>query len=296
MESALSTFLRYLEVEKGYSPSTIEAYRLDVGKGLIPFLNEGGKFRVSEVTSHNIRAYMDFLANGRGNCTAARARKLAAIKSFFKYLVESGRLETSPATSVRSPKIAQREPVYLTDDECLWLLNTVSKGARRKVRERDLAMIVLLLHTGVRVSELINLKLTNVDLKSGQIRIRRKGNKEQYLNLNGETVKLLAKYLAARPGAQNGDLFVGARGGKLDRSSIYRVVRKHLEHAGIDKGKRGPHLLRHTFCTRLHQKGVDPFVIRDLAGHKSLTTTMRYVNIENREQAEAIRKLEFGTL
>jgi len=159
-----------------------------------------------------------------------------------------------------------------------------------------MAMIVLLLHTGVRVSELINLKLTNVDLKSGQIRIRRKGNKEQYLNLNGETVKLLAKYLAARPGAQNGDLFVGARGGKLDRSSIYRVVRKHLEHAGIDKGKRGPHLLRHTFCTRLHQKGVDPFVIRDLAGHKSLTTTMRYVNIENREQAEAIRKLEFGTL
>jgi len=289
-------FLQCLEVEKGYSPNTIEAYRLDVQKGLIPFLYQQGKFKVSEVTSENIQAYLDFLAHGRGNCNAARGRKLAAIKSFFNYLVDSGQLEASPAASIKSPKVTEREPDYLTDDECIRLLDTVSKRAWRRVSKRDIAIIVLFLHTGIRVSELINLKLANVDLKSGCIRIMRKGKKEQYLPLNRETVAVLTKYIDARPKAINGRLFVRPSGRDLDRTTIYRVVRRYLALAGIDKGKRGPHLLRHTFCTRLHQKGVDPLVIRDLAGHKSIATTMRYIKIESKEQVAAISKLEFGTI
>jgi len=155
-------------------------------------------------------------------------------------------------------------------------------------------MIVLFLHTGVRVSELANLELPNVDLERNQIKITRKGNKEQYLHLNSETVRVLTNYVANRPQGQNGRFFVGTDGGNLSRSYVYRVVRRYLELAGIDKGKHGPHLLRHTFCTRLHRKGVGPFTIKDLAGHKSLNTTMRYVTIENKEQAEAIDRLEFG--
>ena len=296
MESTVNGFLRCLEVEKGYSTNTIEAYRLDVWKGLVPFLYQQGKFEVNEVTREDIRAYLDFLAHGRGNCNAARARKLAAIKSFFNYLVDSEQVEASPAASIKSPKITERDPKYLTDDECLRLLGTVSKRARRHVKERDIAIIVLFLHTGIRVSELINLKLANVDLKNGWMRIMRKGNKEQHLHMNRETVKVLAKYVAARPEALNGRLFGGSSGGNLDRTSIYRMVRRYLALAGIAKGKQGPHLLRHTFCTRLHQKGIDPFVIRNLAGHKSIATTMRYIKIENKEQAEAISKLEFGTI
>jgi len=296
VKSTANMFLQCLEVEKGYSPNTIEAYRLDVQKGLIPFLYQQGKFKVSEVTSENIQAYLDFLAHGRGNCNAARGRKLAAIKSFFNYLVDSGQLEASPAASIKSPKITEREPDYLTDDECIRLLDTVSKRAWRRVSKRDIAIIVLFLHTGIRVSELINLKLANVDLKSGFIRIMRKGKKEQYLPLNRETVAVLTKYIDARPKAINGRLFVRPSGRDLDRTTIYRVVRRYLALAGIDKGKRGPHLLRHTFCTRLHQKGVDPLVIRDLAGHKSIATTMRYIKIESKEQVAAISKLEFGTI
>ncbi|RLC59799.1 MAG: hypothetical protein DRI01_11030 [Chloroflexi bacterium] len=296
MKSTANMFLQCLEVEKGYSPNTIEAYRLDVQKGLIPFLYQQGKFKVSEVTSENIQAYLDFLAHGRGNCNAARGRKLAAIKSFFNYLVDSGQLEASPAASIKSPKVTEREPDYLTDDECIRLLDTVSKRAWRRVSKRDIAIIVLFLHTGIRVSELINLKLANVDLKSGCIRIMRKGKKEQYLPLNRETVAVLTKYIDARPKAINGRLFVRPSGRDLDRTTIYRVVRRYLALAGIDKGKRGPHLLRHTFCTRLHQKGVDPLVIRDLAGHKSIATTMRYIKIESKEQVAAISKLEFGTI
>ncbi len=145
------------------------------------------------------------------------------------------------------------------------------------------------------MSELTNLKLANVDLERSRIKITRKGNKEQYLHLNGETVMALVSYLANRPSAQNGRFFVRTNGDNLDRGSVYHLVQRYLKLAGINKGKYGPHLLRHTFCTRLHQKGVSPFTIKDLAGHKSLDTTMRYIRIENKEQAEAIDRLEFGT-
>jgi len=296
MRSKLNKFLRYLLIEKGFSQGTIEAYRLDIEKGLIPFLRKQRKLEVGEVTKNDIRIYLNYVATDRGNCSATRARKLAAIKSFFNYLVENEGLKVNPAASIRSPKIPEKEPEYLTEEECIHLLETIARKGRPRVRERDMAIAVLFLHTGLRVSELTTLKLINVDFDRNQIKITRKGNKEQYLHLNGETVNMLARYLANRPEAENGRFFVGTNGNNLDRGYIYRIVRRYLELANISKGKHGPHLFRHTFCTRLHQKGAGPFVIKDLAGHKSLGTTMRYVKIENKEQAEAIDGLEFGIL
>jgi len=294
VRSKLNEFLRYLHIEKGFSQGTIEAYRLDIEKGLIPFLRQRGKFEVGEATKNDIRAYLDYVVTDRGNCSATRARKLAAIKSFFNYLVENEELEVNPAASIRSPKIPEKEPEYLTEEECIRLLETIARKSRPRVRERDMAIAILFLHTGLRVSELTNLKLANVDLERGQIKITRKGNKEQYLHVNGETAGALVDYLANHQQAQNGRFFVGTNGGNLDRGYVYGIVRRYLRLAGIDKGKHGPHILRHTFCTRLHQKGVGPFTIKDLAGHKSLNTTMRYIRIENKEQAEAIDRLEFG--
>ena len=294
MKSTLNKFLRYLQVEKGFSPGTIEAYQLDIERGLIPFLHQQGKSEIGEVTKADIRGYLDYVATSRGNSNVTRARKLAAIKSFFNYLVENAGLEVNPAASIRSPRIPEKEPEYLTEEECIRLLETIARKAKPRVRERDMAIAVLFLHAGLRVSELTNLKLANVDLDRDQIKITRKGNKEQYLHLNGETAGALVNYLANRPQAQNGRFFVGTNGGNLDRTYLYNIVRRYLKLAGINKDKHGPHLLRHTFCTRLHQKGVDLFTIKDLAGHKSLNTTMRYIKIENKEQAEAIDRLEFG--
>ena len=333
MRKELNRFLHYLDVEKGYSQGTIEAYQLDVGEGLIPFLRQRSKFRAEEITKYDIRAYLDYVAVERGNSAITRARKLAAIKSFFNYLVENEGLEANPAASIRSPRVPEKEPVYLSEEECLRFLQTIARKGRPKVKERDFAIAVLLLHTGLRVSELTNLKLSNVDLDRGQIKITRKGDKEQYIHLNSEAVRALAKYLhscphymrlprgacperdssvallsqndkrrRARndrrflPQSQNGRFFVGTKGQNLGRTYIYEVVRRYLKLAGINKGKQGPHLLRHTFCTRLHQKGVSPFVIKELAGHKSLNTTMRYIKIENKEQAEALDRLEFGAI
>ncbi len=296
MKDRIDRFLRYLRIEKGSSVTTVEAYRLDIEKGLMPFLHQRDKFEIEEVTKDDVRAYLDYAATTKGNSSTTRARKLAAIKSFFNYLVENEGLEANPAASIRSPRIPEKEPVYLSDEECIRLVTTIARKAKLRVRERDLAMVVLFLHTGVRVSELTNLESPNVDLERSQIKITRKGNKEQYLHLNGETVSALARYLAKRPQAQNGRFFVGTNGGNLNRSYVYGLIRRYLKLADIKKGKRGPHILRHTFCTRLHQKGVAPFTIRDLAGHKSLNTTMRYIRIENKEQAEAVDRLEFGIL
>ncbi len=293
MKSKLNKFLRYLQIEKGYSQGTIKAYQFDIEKGLIPFLRQQGKSETAEVTKDDIRAYLDYVATSRGNSNVTRARKLAAIKSFFNYLVENDGLEVNPAASIRSPRIPEKEPEYLTEEECIRLLETIAQKGRPRVRERDMAIVILFLHTGLRVSELTKLELVNVDLERNQIKITRKGNKEQYLHLNGETVGALVNYLANRSQAQNGRFFVGTCGGNLDRSYVYGIVRRYLKLAGINKGKHGPHLFRHTFCTRLHQKGVGPFTIKDLAGHKSLNTTMRYIRIENKEQAEAIDLLEF---
>ncbi len=294
MRSKLNKFMHYLQIEKGFSQGTIEAYRLDIEKGLIPFLRQQRKFEVGEVTKADIRGYLDYVATDRGNSNVTRARKLAAIKSFFNYLVENSGLEVNPAASIRSPRIPEKEPEYLTEEECIRLLETIARKGRSRVRERDMAIVVLFLHTGLRVSELTTLKLINVDFDRGQIKITRKGNKEQHLHLNGETVNMLARYLANRPEAENGRFFVGTNGNNLDRGYIYRIVQRYLKLSNISKGKHGPHLFRHTFCTRLHQKGVGPFTIKDLAGHKSLNTTMRYIKIENKEQAEAIDRLEFG--
>lgn len=292
MKNELNGFLSYLDIERGFSPGTIEAYRLDLERGLLPFLHQRGKSQASKITKDDIRAYLDY-ATARGNSSVTKARKLAAIRSFFNYLMDNGGLVTNPAASIKSPKIPDKEPVYLTDEECLRLLATISRRAKPQFRERDLAIALLFLHSGLRVSELTELELANVDLGIGQIKIVRKGGKEQYLHLNGETVTALVNYMANRPEAFNGEFFAGTKGGTLSRNYIYGLVRRYLQLASINKGRHGPHVLRHTFCTRLHQKGVGPFVIKDLAGHASLNTTMRYIKIENKEQAEAIDRLEF---
>ena len=294
MITKLDKFLFYLETERGFSTGTVEAYQLDIAKGLISYLHQRGKFEAREVTKDDIKAYLDFLASDKGNAAVTRARKLAAIKSFFNYLVENEEVKANPASAIKSPRVAEIQPEYLTEEECIRLLRTITQRGRTRVRKRDMAMIILLLHTGLRASELTGLKLTNVDLGTRQIKITRKGNKEQYLHLNDETARALANYLYSRPPSQDGRLFVSSKGANLTRTYVYDVVRGYFKLAGINKAKHGPHVLRHTFCTRLHQKGVAPFTIKELAGHKNINTTMRYIRIENKEQAEAIDRLEFG--
>jgi integrase/recombinase XerD len=292
MDNALTAFAHNLQVE-GYSPETISAYRNDLAKGFFVYLRHSGIFELASVTTDDIRKYFYDLTLEKHDSNFTRKRKLASMKSFFKYLLEAEVLKVNPVAIIKSPKLPDRKPAYLTEAECLRLLQAVARNAGRKYKERDLTMIILFLHTGLRVSELINLKLANLDLKSALLRVNRKGNKEQSLHLNNDSVCALERYLSIRQ-PPNGYIFVNSDGQKLSRSCVYNKVKRYLLTAGISKSKWGPHVLRHTFCTRLHQKGVNPLVLRELAGHRSLNTTMKYVSIEDKEQTEAVDRLELG--
>ena len=292
MEHELNGFLHNLQAQ-GYSPGTIDAYRSDLERGLFVFLRKLGICDLASVNTDDIRNYSYFLTLTKHNSNFTRKRKLASLKSFFNYLVETKVLKMNVAATIKSPKLPDKKPAYLTEAECHRLLQAVVQNAKPKFKERDLAMIILFLHTGMRVSELINLKLENVDFESALVKVVRKGKKEQHIHLNSEAVYALQKYLVTRQ-SPDGCLFVNSNGQKLSRSSIYGRVKRYLLATGITKSKWGPHVLRHTFCTRLHQKGVDPLVLKELAGHRSLNTTMRYVSIEDKEQAEAVDRLELG--
>ena len=292
LKNKINSFINYLNVERGYSPRTVDEYRLDLESSLGPFLGKLGVLNVKHVTKDGVQRYLDYLAKERGNCAATRARKLASAKAYFNYLVETGVLKENPALSIRSPKIENKQPDYLTDLEINRLLDAVKHRAKPEILQRDLAMIIILLHTGLRVSELTGLKLVDIDLGTKQLKILRKGRKEQYVPLNSEAVRVLGKYLSQREQqCQTDRCFVDLKGNSLSRVSIYNIVRRYFNLAGINKDKKGPHVLRHTFCTRLHRKGVDPFIIKELAGHKNLSTTMRYVSIEDKQQAHAVEKL-----
>lgn len=292
MERELDGFLRNLQAE-GYSPGTISAYRSDLAGALFTFLRQLNIYDLASVATDDIRNYSYFLTLNKRNSNFTRKRKLASIKSFFKYLVETKVLDINPVAVIKSPKLPDKKPAYLTETECRRLLQVVAGKVNGKYKERDLAMIILFLHTGMRVSELINLKLRDIDFESRLAKVTRKGDKEQRINLNNEAVYAIRKYLSTMQ-SPNGFLFVTSNGQKLNRSSIYRTVKRYLLASGITKHKWGPHVLRHTFCTRLHQKGVDPLVLKKLAGHRSLNTTMIYVSIEDKEQADAVDRLELG--
>lgn len=246
LENELYGFLDYLKVERGLSPNTIEAYRLDLGKRLIPLLRQRGKLHSGQVTTDDIRAYLGFLAAEKHNSETARARKLASAKSFFNYLMDTEVLSLNPAARIRGPKLPDTQPLSLDEKECIHLLRAVLNRANRRIRDRDLSIILLLLHTGMRASELSRLKLSDVDLEKGEAKVTRKGGRNQCLYLNEEVRTALRHYLAGCPRDGNSLLFNGTRRPELGRKSIYEIVRRCLKTAGIDKGKRGPHLLRHT--------------------------------------------------
>lgn len=276
MKTALENFLIHLQVEKRCSPSTVSAYRLDLDRSLLPYLSTRGKSHFNEITSQDILSYIEYLSFFRDNNEASRARKLSSAKAFFEYLVACGQIYKNPAAHVRTPRYDERKPPVLSDGECCQLLRTVGKQARWNVKERDTAIIVILLNTGIKVSELVALDIEDADTAGARLAVPGPDNSRRHLYLAPETVEVMEGYLAVRPAQFCRKLFVRASGAPLDRVSVYRIVRRYLSLAGISKDKQGPNLLRQTCFTRLHNAGVDPYIIKALAGHKSIAATMRY--------------------
>lgn len=295
MNELITQFLHYLEVERAFSPRTIEAYEYDLNK-FVGFLDSIKRVNIKTVSRDDIRAFLSQLArNGfkKPNAEITRARKLSSIKSFFKYLVRYDILDANPASDIETPKLPQREPSYLTQEEYQRLLSIIKPNAAPAYAVRDLAIVTTFLGTGVRLSELVGLTLNSLNLDTSQksIRVRGKGNKERIIPLNEEVVIALKKYLKVRPEVATDNLFIGRLGSGLRARSVYHLIKHYLGEAGIKKEKVAVHSLRHTFGASLLRSGANLVVIQELLGHKKLETTRRYLHINDLDLRNAVDKL-----
>jgi len=269
MTDPVGAFLRYLAVEKDASAHTIRSYQVDLEQ-FRAFLAGQGESAFAAVDSRAIRAYLAAL-HGRGLDRATVARKLAAVRSCFRFLARRGALRRNPARQVRGPRLGRKLVSFLPLDESLALLDRAT-GTRR-----DQAILELLYASGLRVSELAGLDLDDVDRDARTVRVLGKGRKERIVPFGEAAARALALYLA-ECGAATGPLFRNARGARLGVRSLHTIVRARARAAGITR-RVSPHTLRHTFATHMLNAGADLRLIQDLLGHSRLSTTQRYTHV-----------------
>src|SRR3989344_863384 len=290
MNQLITQFLHYLAVERAFSPRTIVAYQHDLDN-FVEFLESANKANVSSITKSDVRQFLSQRAKTNGAVT--RARKLSSIKSFFKYLGREGIIEANPVSDIEAPKLPEKEPSYLTETEYQNLIAAVKFKATPYYLSRDLAIVILLLGTGIRLSELVGLTLDRVNLEQSDrnIKVQGKGNKERIIPLTTEVANILEQYLKKRPDVTSNPLFISRLGDGLHARSVYGLVKKYLEAAGIKKNRVAVHTLRHTFGASMLKNGENLFTIQKLLGHKQLETTGRYLHIDNVDLRNAIEKL-----
>ena len=293
MRRAAKRFINYIRSERGMSPSTVHSYRQDLKK-FIEFLEKhwGRYLLPGDVTQEMILAFLDFLANTgyqKKNGPASRARRLVAIRSFFRYLLQHGLVARDPAADIRAPKVTHAEPYYLQEDEYIALLKGATHHRDPFIVLRDQALIATFLGTGARVSELINADRKDVDVHAKRIRLHRKGGDIQTLPLSDDVISYIQPYLKERRHrAHCRAAFISIRGLRLTQQAISTVVRRCAVAARLPKTRITPHTLRHTFACALLAHGENLQTIRVLMNHKSLSTTARYLHTQDEQLISAV--------
>ena len=277
-------FLQSLAAEKGYSAHTLRAYRNDLVE-LTAFVaghpewareepHRLTEVRVAQVDALMIRGYLGYL-HGR-NRKSSIARKLAAIRSFFRYLRKLHVVEENPAEAVRTPKQAKPLPVYLSVDDMFRMLDNVP--AEGVLGLRNKAILETLYSGGVRVSELAGLDMEDLDLRNGLIRVLGKGHKERVVPIGTKAQAAITAYRDALGAQGNGAVFLNKNLGRLTTRSIARVVDQFARACGLAVPV-SPHAFRHSFATHLLDAGADLRAVQELLGHRSLSTTQRYTHV-----------------
>ncbi|MGH7276480.1 MAG: site-specific tyrosine recombinase/integron integrase [Candidatus Rokuibacteriota bacterium] len=277
MSDLLSAFLRYLSLEKDASPHTLRSYRSD----LLEFQRFMGKGETGDtsawlrtVDARTVRAHLAHL-HARGLDPSSVARKLAALRSWFRFLVRRGVLARNAAREVRGPRLPRKLVSFLPIDEATALVEARALGG--KGRPRDVAILELLYASGLRVSELAGLDLDDVDRVGKTVRVLGKGRKERIVPFGGQAARALEAYLGGRT-EHRGPLFTNHRGGRLTARAIHGIVSRGAAAAGITR-RVSPHTLRHTFATHLLDAGADLRAIQEFLGHSRLSTTQRYTHV-----------------
>ncbi|NQT31514.1 MAG: tyrosine recombinase XerC, partial [Deltaproteobacteria bacterium] len=276
MQKIFDRYIQYLEAERNASPYTVRNYRADLAD-FFKFLKGTELTLLNEVDRHVLRDYLSHLVE-RGIAKASIARKLSAIRSFFRYLVREEILAKNPIEQVSSPKLDKRLPSFLTKEEMVRLLNTPDLST--PLGQRDRALLELLYASGLRVSELVSLTPEQIDMESNEIRVWGKGSKERMVLMGEPAAEALKSYIEDGQARLRGEkktnaLFLNRYGQRLPARSVQRLLHKYAIKAGI--GKRvHPHMLRHTFATHLLDGGADLRVVQELLGHARLTSTQIY--------------------
>jgi integrase/recombinase XerD len=293
IERLRSDFLAYLDLERGLSANTLGAYRSDLLQ-FGEFMGHCGE-SVLSATHGELAAFLSELAVG----TAERApvspatlqRKIACLRSFYRYLRREELIDHDPTADLRGPRKTQRLPKVLSRDEVAALLRQ-PKGTEPKAL-RDRAILELMYACGLRASEAISLRLTDIDLPEALLRTRGKGSKERLVPIGRDAVKAMGVYLRrGRPllvsDHQQPQIFVNSRGGALTRQGLYKIIQGYARGAGLHE-KMSPHTLRHTFATHLLAGGCDLRSLQEMLGHADLATTQVYTHLS----AERLKETYF---
>jgi integrase/recombinase XerD len=284
MHEQIKQFLDYLKAEKGYSNNTLAAYQNDLGQyhtflqGLPPEQRPRGW---GNVTRDHIVSYILEMKE-REYASSTVARKVAAVKSFFKFLEKNGQINENPAKDMETPRAEKHLPATISAAEVDRLM--AAPAGDSPATQRDRAMLELLYATGLRVSELVALSINDVDLDAGSVRCLGKGKKERLLPIYDRARDALATYIhqgrakLLNSGSQEDALFLNRRGTRLTRQGLWLIIKRYVEEVGISENVT-PHTLRHSFATHMLSGGADLRAVQQMLGHANISTTQIYTQV-----------------
>ncbi len=312
LPNVITQFSAYKQLIQNRSPKTVEQYEIDLTlflkyvKAMRDGISENDTNAIDEtdiseidieflskITPDVIMSFLMYASRKRGNKASVTARKLSAIRSFFKYYTVNKRLlEVNPAKDIESPSVKRPLPKYLSLEESLSLLEAIEKDTQSKYRERDFAIATIFLNCGIRLSELAGISLADIDSDMRALKVTGKGSKNRIVYLNEACKNALDDYLKVRPSYEIRDrdaLFISRLGTRISIKTVQWMIGKYLKLAGLEYRHLSVHKLRHTAATLMYQSGkVDIRVLKDILGHEQLNTTQIYTHISNTQMESAM--------
>ena len=281
----LRSFFNFLIIEKGLSKNTVKAYETDI-KGFIKWINKNNKQSLLNIKESSVNRYISYLFSLKLKSSSVN-RKISSLKSFYLFLLKKKLIRYSPFSEVISPKQEKYLPASMSESEVEKLLN--SPDASKEIEQRDKAMIEMLYATGMRISELVNLKITDIDMNRSVIKVMGKGSKERLIPFGESASEALFNYLKTRKDSSSKEVFISNRGKKITRVAFWQRIKVYLLRENL-KISISPHTLRHAFATHLLNRGADLRSVQLLLGHSDLSTTQIYTHIAKQRLGDVLKK------
>ncbi len=281
----LRSFFNFLIIEKGLSKNTVKAYETDI-KGFIKWINKNNKQSLLNIKESSVNQYISYLFSLKLKSSSVN-RKISSLKSFYLFLLKKKLIRHSPFSEVISPKQEKYLPASMSESEVEKLLN--SPDASKEIEQRDKAMIEMLYATGMRISELVNLKITDIDMNRSVIKVMGKGSKERLIPFGESASEALFNYLKIRKDSSSKEVFISNRGKKITRVAFWQRIKVYLLRENL-KISISPHTLRHAFATHLLNRGADLRSVQLLLGHSDLSTTQIYTHIAKQRLGDVLKK------